>query len=130
MQNESSYNNNYGPHMTDLNNLLQELGFTDYEARAYIALLQHNPLNGDALAKDTGRPRPNIYKVLQKLEERGIVIRADTPNSAVYSPISPGQLTKRLGNRFKSILDAASEALESVSKPGARDYVWNIESYD
>ncbi|HLV33556.1 MAG TPA: helix-turn-helix domain-containing protein [Spirillospora sp.] len=116
--------------MTDLNNLLQELGFTDYEARAYIALLQQNPLNGYELAKVSGIPRPNIYKVLQKLEERGIVIRADTPNSAVYSPISPGQLTKRLGNRFKSILDAASEALESVSKPGARDYVWNIESYD
>lgn len=130
MQNESSYNNNYGLNMTDLNSLLQELGFTDYEARAYIALLQENPLNGYELAKVSGIPRPNIYKVLQKLEEREIVIRADTPNSAVYSPISPGQLTKRLGNRFKSILDAASEGLESVSKPGERDYVWNVESYD
>jgi predicted transcriptional regulator len=115
-------------HMTNINSLLQELGFTDYEARAYIALLQENPLNGYELA--SGIPRPNIYKVLQKLEERAIVIRADTPNSAVYAPISPDQLTKRLGNRFKSVLDAASEALESVSTPVERDYVWNLEGYD
>jgi sugar-specific transcriptional regulator TrmB len=32
--------------MTDITALLQQLGFSKYEARAYLALLQRNPLNG------------------------------------------------------------------------------------
>ena len=43
--------------MTDVVELLQQLNFSEYEARAYIALLQHNPLNGYALAKESGIPR-------------------------------------------------------------------------
>ena len=51
--------------MTDVNTLMQVLGFTDYEARAYLALLQRHPQNGYELAKASGIPRPNIYSVLQ-----------------------------------------------------------------
>ena len=61
--------------MADITALLQQLGFSEYEARAYLALLQRNPLNGYELAKVSGLPRANVYAVLQKLEsfatERG-----------------------------------------------------------
>lgn len=115
--------------MDNITNLLQELGFTDYEAKAYVVLLQQHPLNGYELAKVSGIPRPNVYKVLQKLEAREVVIRADSPNSAVYSPIAPTELTKRLSERFNSLLDATSDALESVSRARETDYAWNIEGY-
>ena len=36
--------------MADLTALLQRLGFSEYEARAYLALLQRNPLNGYELS--------------------------------------------------------------------------------
>ena len=49
--------------------LLQKLGFGEYEARAYVALLQNRPLNGYELAKASGLPRANVYSVLQKLED-------------------------------------------------------------
>jgi hypothetical protein len=57
--------------MTDAAALLLQLGFSEYEARAYLALVQRNPLNGYELAKVPGVPRANIYAVLQKLKERG-----------------------------------------------------------
>ncbi len=63
--------------MTEATTLLQELGFGDYEARAYVALLQRSPINGYELAKASGVPRANIYAVLQKLAERGAVVRVD-----------------------------------------------------
>src|SRR5262245_66664186 len=61
--------------MTDAAALLQELGFSEYEARAYVALLQRSPLNGYELAKASGLPRANGYSVLRTLEDRGAGVR-------------------------------------------------------
>ena len=57
--------------MADVTALLQQLGFSEYEARAYLALLQRSPLNGYELAKVSGLPRANTYAVLQKLRNAG-----------------------------------------------------------
>jgi sugar-specific transcriptional regulator TrmB len=115
--------------MAEADALLQELGFSEYEARAYIALLQRSPLNGYELAKASGVPRPNIYAVLQKLEERNIVVRMDAPTGVRYAPVPPDELTRRLGHRFKHTLEAATRSLEAVASPVERDYIWNIQGY-
>ena len=85
--------------MADITVLLQQLGFSEYEARAYLALLQRNPLNGYELAKVSGLPRANVYAVLQKLEDRGAVVRLDMPSGARYAPVTPTELTQRIASR-------------------------------
>jgi sugar-specific transcriptional regulator TrmB len=72
--------------MADIVALLQQLGFSEYEARAYTALLQRSPLNGYELAKAAGLPRANVYAVLQKLEERNAVGRQESPTGVRYAP--------------------------------------------
>jgi predicted transcriptional regulator len=115
--------------MTNAAVLLQDLGFSDYEARAYIALLQRSPLNGYELAKASGLPRANVYSVLQKLEERGAVVRHDSPSGVRYAPVPPAALTGRLANRYQSTLDAARRSLDEVSSPAEHEYVWNARGY-
>jgi predicted transcriptional regulator len=115
--------------MTDNVALLQELGFGDYEARAYIALLQRSPLNGYELAKASGVPRSNIYMVLQKLEERGAVVRLDLSSGPRYAPVAPTELTQRIANHFQQVLGAAQRGLEELSTPPEPEYVWNIRGY-
>ena len=115
--------------MTDATALLQQLGFSEYEARAYLALLQRNPLNGYELAKVSGLPRANIYAVLQKLEERGAIVRLDTPNGTRYAPIPPTELTQRVATRFQQTLNAVQQALEDLATPVDPEYVWNIRGY-
>src|ERR1051325_3325949 len=110
-------NNCEGGAMADLTALLLQLGFSDYEARAYLALLQRNPLNGYELAKVSGLPRANIYAVLQKLEERGAAVRLDVPNGTRYAPIAPNELTKRVATRFQDTLSAVQQALEDLATP-------------
>jgi predicted transcriptional regulator len=122
-------NNCAGGAMTDATGLLQQLGFSEYEARAYLALLQRNPLNGYELAKVSGLPRANIYAVLQKLEERGAVVRLDLPNGTRYVPIPPTELTQRVATRFQQTLDAVEQALEDLATPADPEYVWNIRGY-
>src|SRR5437763_1046614 len=116
-------NNHAGGAMTDATALLQQLGFSEYEARAYLALLQRNPLNGYELAKVSGLPRANIYAVLQKLEERGAVVRLDMPNGTRYAPIAPTELIQRVATRFQQTLNAVQRALENLATPADPEYV-------
>lgn len=109
---------------------LQRLGFGEYEAKAYIALLQRSPLTGYELAKISGLPRANVYAVLPKLEEKGAVLRVDTPAGARYSPVPPLELTRRLSTRFQDELETARRSLEEVSVPAEHEYVWNARGYE
>jgi DNA-binding MarR family transcriptional regulator len=115
--------------MADITGLLQQLGFSEYEARAYLALVQRNPLNGYELAKVSGLPRANVYAVLQKLEERGAVVRLDMESGARYAPVAPTELTQRIASRFQDTLSAAQRALEDLAAPPASAYVWNVQGY-
>lgn len=115
--------------MADTVALLQQLGFGGYEARAYIALLQRSPLNGYELAKASGVPRSNIYTVLQKLEERGAVVRLEMPGGARYAPVPPQELMAQLGNRFQQTLGAAQRSLEALPTPAEHAHVWNLRGH-
>ena len=115
--------------MRDPVELLQRLGFSEYEARAYTALLQRNPLNGYELAKSSGLPRANVYGVLQKLEDRGAVVRQETPGGVRYAPVPPGELTRRLGGRFQDTLTEARRSLDEITVPADVEYASNARGY-
>jgi predicted transcriptional regulator len=108
---------------------LQQLGFSEYEARAYTVLLQRSPLNGYELAKLSGLPRANIYGVLQKLEERGAVIRLEIPGGVQYVPLPAEELIQRLRNHFQETLESAQQALNQISSPAEYEYVGNTRGY-
>lgn len=115
--------------MADSPALLAELGFGEYEARAYLALLGREPVNGYELAKRSGVPRGNVYAVLQKLEDRGAVVHMDTPAGARYAALPVAELLAHLERRYKETLGAAAEQLMQVAAPRDVDHVWNLESY-
>ena len=52
--------------------LLQQIGMSGYEAKAYVALLgASTPMNGYEVAKASGVPRSTVYETLAKLVARG-----------------------------------------------------------
>lgn len=112
--------------MDNLTDYFQQLGFSEYETKAYVALLQQHPLNGYALAKASGVPRANIYGVLQKLEERGAVVSINVDAGLLYEPISPGELIRRLESHLGDVLASAQRELESLATPVQQTYVQNI----
>lgn len=58
-------------------NKLLNMGFTTYEARAYIALLENGALNGYELSKQSGIPKSNAYSCLQTMLEKGFVYKVE-----------------------------------------------------
>jgi hypothetical protein len=116
--------------MVDPASLLQELGFSEYEARAYIALLRKNPLNGYELAKVSGIPRPNIYAVLHKLEERDAVTAIETPSGVHYVPLPPETLTQRLNLHYQHILSQTQQSLQAAAVAEDSEVIWNLRGYE
>ncbi len=115
--------------MADVVEQLQQLGFSEYEARAYVALLQQSPQNGYELAKNSGLPRANVYSVLEKLEERGAVVRLEETNSVRYAPVSPGELIQRLENKLRGSLKEAHTSLNEVAQATAYEAIFSVRGY-
>ena len=110
--------------------LLQSLGFTDYEARAYVALLGAADLNGYEVAKASGIPRANIYPILERLVERHAARRLETPDGKRYGAIAPRQLLARLEREHRQSLGAARTALAELESTPAEAPVFNVRGRD
>jgi sugar-specific transcriptional regulator TrmB len=109
---------------------LQDLGFSEYEAKAYIALLQHSPSTGYQLSKESGVPRSMIYEVLNKLVARGAAASSPAERTTLYAPMPAGELLDRLRHEFEEQLDAARTDLSAITNSQTTDYVWNIEGQE
>jgi len=67
---------------------LQDLGLTEYETRAYVALLQRGSMTASKISEMAPVPYSKIYEVLGSLERKGwIEIESGRPSK--YYPRSP-----------------------------------------
>ncbi|MDF2681470.1 MAG: hypothetical protein K0R47_2660 [Brevibacillus sp.] len=110
----------------DFIKVLQELHFTEYEAKAYLALLEKSPLTGYAVALHSGVPRSKIYEVLGGLAERGeVILSHDDP--VLYTPLPPKELIAQRKRRTELHFQTAEVALEHFTSTAEnRDHIWSI----
>jgi predicted transcriptional regulator len=109
---------------------LNALGFSDYEIKAYVALLAQGAMNGYQLAKISGVPRPNIYSVLEKLIERGAVSRSSVGTTSEYQALPAEEMLNRLSHAFKTDVDGAKSALKNLDRTAAAPLAWNVKGHD
>lgn len=85
------------------------LGFSEYECKAYMALLEEYPLNGYALSKTSGIPRSRIYEVLKALITKQMVFEQTSEKTKIYYPVEPDIFIKKLKEDFQDIFSNISE---------------------
>ncbi len=95
----------------DLLVLLKDLGFTEYEAKAYLALLKGSPATAYAVARDSGVPRSKVYGVLEGMVGRGVAF-VSHGEPAGYAPLPPRELVRARRREAEDVLSAAEEGLE------------------
>ncbi len=108
---------------------MAELGFTRYEARAYVSLLQHHPATRYELSKNSGVPRSAIYDVIRRLESYGAVSALSTQPEK-YVPLPPEEFLKMLEQRFKQKVEDLRKSLSEVQIDIESGQLWNITGYD
>lgn len=107
---------------------LQELGFTEYEARAYTVLAEGGELSGYEVAKGSGIPRANIYAVLDKLLARGAAQRLQNAAGTRYCAVPARQLLHSIETSQKRALVSAKRALARKSHKREPAAVFNLRN--
>jgi sugar-specific transcriptional regulator TrmB len=114
----------------DLTGRLVEIGFSEYEAKAYIALLRESPATGYQLSKVSGVPRSMIYEVLAKLTARGAAMTLRTGGSTKYAPVPAVEFLDQLHRDHEEIIDSLKDDLSAFASAPNLEHVWNIVGHD
>jgi len=74
----------------DARKVLRELGLTDYETRAYLALLERGVLTASQVSENAGVPYSKVYETLTSLESKGW-IETERGRPGRYYPKAPSE---------------------------------------
>jgi sugar-specific transcriptional regulator TrmB len=108
---------------------LTELGFSTYEAKAYLALLRKSPVSGYELSKLSGVPRSMIYEVAGKLVGRGAALTLRLEGAVRYAALPGMQFIEQLRRESEQRLTALRGELAGLNRAPDLDYVWNLEGH-
>jgi len=99
-----------------VNNLtaqLQQFGLTSQESRVYLNLLQHSPQTVLSLSRQLPINRTTLYRLLQHLNQLGLVTEQLDHQTTRYSASPPEKLSLVLQNR-QIELDTLQQTLTSL----------------
>lgn len=108
---------------------LQTIGFTEYESRSLIALMENSPATAYEVAKLAGLPRANAYSALESLTAKG-AIQPVSENPARYVPLEPKIFLGRIAQGTSEVCDSLIQSLSSLKAPYTAEYVWSVNDPD
>ncbi len=115
---------------------LKELGFSEYEAKAYVALVKAGSANVTELSQLCDVPRSNLYAVMEKLCQKGYA-EIEKKRPLVFRAVDPKRaLNEEAGRRIKALKEARDRAvreLESIKGekgPMIPAIVWGVKGFD
>jgi len=110
----------------DLLNDLDAIGFTEYEAKVYLALLKEHPATGYQLSKQAGIPRSMVYEALGRLDARGAVLKTEDAKATLYRPIPPDTLLNRLTDEHERRMQALRQGLNTIYTARDEGHLWTF----
>lgn len=113
----------------NLINDLKQLGFTEYEARTYLTLLEDFPATAYEVAKEGGLPRANVYTAFEALGKFGAV-QAVSKNPVRYVPVDPKIVMDVITRRTEKLCTNIAEQLAELVPAKKQDYAWILSGED
>ncbi|HLG22783.1 MAG TPA: helix-turn-helix domain-containing protein [Candidatus Manganitrophaceae bacterium] len=111
---------------------LSEIGFSEYEAKSYLALVQKNPSTAYEIGKESGVPSSKIYEVLNKLKEKGMILSVEEEGAKAkrYIPQQPDEFLTRYQRGVQKTVQSLRDTLTGLHGSKEVSYIWNIMDYD
>ncbi len=106
---------------------LMQFGLTEIESRIYIQLLSTHPMTGYRIAAELKKPVANIYKSLNSLEAKGLVLVEEGVKKQ-YAPIKLEALLHLMEKRFARQKELIKTELSMIEKPFKSDRIFQIKS--
>jgi Cd2+/Zn2+-exporting ATPase len=111
----------------DLTPDLIAIGFTEYEAKVYAALLREYPTTGYQISKQAGIPRSMVYEALGRLHARGAVLKTDDRRSTLYRPVPPDILLDRFEQEHQNLIQNLRDHLRGLYRDQNGDRLWSVQ---
>ena len=105
---------------------LAAAGFTEYEAKAYLALLHEHPTTGYQISKKSGVPRSMVYEALGRLYARGAVLETRDGRATLYRPLPPDVLLDQREQEHRHLMSELRQGLRKLYTAQEEDRVWSI----
>jgi len=94
---------------------IRQLGFSEYEAKCYLALFERASLTVSEVSKLAGIPRPNAYEAMEKLSAKGL--SASIPGKIKrYTASDPWILREKSLESLSTSMESELEGLERRRK--------------
>jgi sugar-specific transcriptional regulator TrmB len=100
---------------------LRDSGFTQYEADAYLVLVEQGAMSAMEVAQASGVPKSRVYDVLRDLEGRGLVETYQQSNLRARA-LDPESVVSDLRERADQFRETADELEERWEQPDIGDY--------
>lgn len=100
-----------------MEDLLQQAGLNEMQAKTYLYLLNHGESSPPQVAQALGLTRSNAYKVLEKLLEIPLVQRSEVQGKFVYraeDPVALSAVVAAERNRLLELEKGVKEAMHSL----------------
>lgn len=115
-----------GVNVEQLLGTLKHLGFSDHEARAYVAFFGEGPATAYQISQKTGLPRANIYNAVGALLARGAVQQVSV-DPLRYVPRPPSEFFSSVAANIASHCDLATEEVAKLANAETWNYVAHYE---
>lgn len=109
--------------MSDINNILQNLGLDDKETKIYLALLELGSGTIQEVAQKSGVKRTNVYNFIGSMKDKGIVSEVVEDNKIILVPENPNVLVTRAENNYQEVKQALPELMGIFNLPGNKPKV-------
>jgi sugar-specific transcriptional regulator TrmB len=110
--------------------VLTSLGLTILEAKVYLALVKQNEASAKTISKASKVSQPDVYRILTKLENRGLIERIIAlPSRFKATPADEGfaLLLQRRDNQSAILHKKATELVQSLRGDGIKTNAFQEE---
>jgi len=100
----------------EVKQVLQELGLTEYETRAYLSLLERGAMAATQVSEYSNVPYSKIYETLNSLEKKGWV-KSERGRPSQYYPKSPSEALTAAKLRLEDTMKGWEQAILNELQP-------------
>jgi Cd2+/Zn2+-exporting ATPase len=111
----------------DLQKQLMKIGFTEYEAKVYLAMLSVYPATGYQLSKESGVPRSMVYEALKRLHAKGAALETVEGRATLYRPLPPEALLAKHAEDVNRLIGDLRTELTALYENEIDNRVWTIQ---
>ncbi len=107
--------------------ILQQYGFTEKEAKIYLAWLELGSAPASSIARQANEIRSTVYSILKEFKKQGIVQEIKRKEISYFSVISPEMLLRKLEDKYTTFKEKLPELMVLADKLGNKPRVQFFE---